>query len=191
VRHAEAPAPADADHTDDRDVEPDPESVARTICLNLLTAAPRSRGELATALHKRRVPDEVAAAVLDRLSDVNLIDDAAYAEAFVESRHRERGLARSALRQELRRKGVDDAVASAAVEQIDVDDEAAAAEALVAKRLPSTASLGPQARLRRLTGMLMRKGYPAGLAYRVVREALAREGAEEVDLAPGLADLDA
>jgi regulatory protein len=162
---------------DDRDVEPDPESVARTICLNLLTSAPRSRAELAKALRKRRVPDDVAEQVLDRLSDVNLIDDAAYAEAYVESRHRGRGLARSALRQELRRKGVDDAVATAAVEVIDADDELASAQALVARRLPSTERLAPEARLRRLTGMLMRKGYAAGLAYRVVREALAAGGA--------------
>src|SRR3954454_20843681 len=105
--------------TDKLELEPDPGSVARTICLNLLTAAPRSRGELATALRKRRVPDDVAAQVLDRLTDVNLIDDAAYAEAYVESRHRGRGLARSALRQELRRKGVDETVAAVAVEQID------------------------------------------------------------------------
>ncbi len=177
---------------DDLETEPDPESVARTICLNLLTGAPRSRGELATALRKRRVPDEVAQRVLDRLTEVNLIDDVAYAEAYVESRQRSRGLARSALRQELRRKGVDDGVAAAAVEQIDADDEEAAARELVDKRLPATTGLAPPARLRRLTGMLMRKGYPAGLAYRVVRDALAAEGDDNVDaLAPaGLLDPD-
>ncbi|MFL6238117.1 MAG: regulatory protein RecX [Actinomycetes bacterium] len=169
MRYGDAPGD-DADET-----EPDPDSVARTICLNLLTAAPRSRGELAKALRKRRVPDDVAERVLERLTDVNLIDDAAYAEAFVESRHRGRGLARTALRQELRRRGVDDAVAAAAVETIDADEELAAAQALVARRLPTTSNLAPEARLRRLTGMLMRKGYPVGLAYRVVRTALAEE----------------
>jgi regulatory protein len=173
MREASAPA-------DDHEVEPDPESVARTICLNLLTAAPRSRAELAKALRKRRVPAEVAEHVLDRLTDVNLIDDAAYAEAFVESRHRSRGLARSALRTELRRKGVDEAVAGAAVEQIDPDAELVAAQTLVARRLPTTTGLAPDARVRRLAGMLQRKGYPAGLAYRVVREALQADGAEMV-----------
>jgi regulatory protein len=176
---AEAPAPAD-----DRDVEPDPESVARTICLNLLTAAPRSRAELATALRKRNVPNDVAAHVLDRLTDVNLIDDAAYADAYVESRHRGRGLARSALRAELRRKGIDEAVVGAAVEQLDPATELASAEALVARRLSSMGGLAPQARLRRLTGMLQRKGYPAGLAYQVVREALAAEATEPLHPEP-------
>jgi regulatory protein len=176
-------APAD-DRVDDREVEPDPESVARTICLNLLTAAPRSRAELAKALRKRRVPDKVATHVLERLTDVNLIDDAAYAEAYVESRHRGRGLARSALRAELRRKGVDDAVASAAVEQVDAEAEQATAHALVARRLDSTRGLAPAARVRRLAGMLQRKGYPPGLAYRVVRDALGAEGAAAEEAGP-------
>src|SRR2546421_7697564 len=125
----EVPAP-----TDDRDVEPDPESVARTICLTLLTAAPRSRSELAAALRKRRVPDEVASHVLDRLTDVNLLDDTAYAAAYVESRHRGRGLAGPALRAELRRKGVDDATAATAVAALDPDVELATARALVTRR---------------------------------------------------------
>src|SRR3954454_25175990 len=90
----------------DGEGEPDPESVARTICLNLLTAAPRSRGELATALRKRRVPDDVAQRVLERLSGFNLIDDAAHPEAFGEPPRRGRGLARSALRQDLSSQGV-------------------------------------------------------------------------------------
>jgi regulatory protein len=186
----EAPAPADervVAGVDDREVEPDPESVARTICLNLLTATPRSRAELAKALRKRRVPDEVAQHVLERLTDVNLVDDAAYAEAYVESRHRGRGLARSALRAELRRKGIDEAVAGAAVEQIDAEAELAAARGLVARRIASTAGLAPEARVRRLAGMLQRKGYPAGLAFRVVREALAGESAS-MDPAAELAD---
>jgi regulatory protein len=183
----EAPDP-DRDRPD-HEVEPDPESVARTICLNLLTGAPRSRGELATALRKRNVPDDVAARVLDRLTEVNLIDDAAYAEAYVESRHRERGASRAILRLELRRKGVDDDTVSAALEQIGADAEAAAAEALVAKRLASTSGLPPDKRVRRLAGMLMRKGYPAGLAYRVVRAALAAEGTDVADT-PELVELD-
>jgi regulatory protein len=169
----ELPAPVD-----DREQEPDPESVARTICLNLLTAAPRTRGELAKALRKRRVPPEVAEWVLDRLADVNLVDDAAYAAGFVASRQRDRGLARSALRAELKRRGVDDAVAATAVAEIDPETELAAAEALVVRRLGATARLPAPVRLRRLTAMLMRKGYPAGLAHRVVRAALATDDAE-------------
>jgi regulatory protein len=176
------PEPTD-DGTAAGDVEPDPEDVARTICLRLLTGAPRTRAELATAMRKRGVPPDVADRVLDRFTSVNLIDDAAYAEAFVESRHRERGLARTALKTELQRKGVDPDTAAAAVELLDPAEEEAAARALVARRLRSMSGLAPEARLRRLTGMLARKGYPAGLAFRVVRDALAAELSEAQALA--------
>jgi regulatory protein len=172
------------------DAEPDPESVARAICLRQLTGAPRTRAELATALRKKGVPDDVATAVLDRFVDVELIDDAAYADSYVGTRHRERGLARSALRSELRRKGVDHEVAREAVEQIDPETELATARALVARKLAATRGLPAEARVRRLAGMLARKGYPAGTSYRVVREALQAEGTDVPDQSADLASGD-
>ena len=84
----------------------DPEAQARQICLRLLTLAPRTRAQLATALHRRGIPDETAEAVLSRFADVGLIDDAAFARAWVESRHYSRGLSRRSLSAELRRQGV-------------------------------------------------------------------------------------
>ena len=110
------------------------------------------------------------------------------------SRHATRGLSRRALRRELRGKGVDDETVATAVDAIEVDDEEAAARALVARRLPAPAGLTREARIRRLVGMLARKGYPGGLAVRVVREALAEEGDTDdvsVDLGVDVgADLD-
>lgn len=158
--------------------EPDPESVARTIVLRRLTAAPRSRAQLADDLAARDVPDEVAERVLDRFTEVGLVDDAAFAATWVRSRHATRGLSRRALSDELRSKGVDDETVAAAVEEIDGDAEEATARALVGRRLAATRGLAPEARLRRLVGQLARKGYPGGLALRVAREALAAERPE-------------
>ncbi|HEY3682244.1 MAG TPA: recombination regulator RecX [Streptosporangiaceae bacterium] len=157
---------------------PDPESVARTICLRLLTAAPRTRAQLADELDRREVPADVSERVLSRFTEVGLIDDAAFAQAWVQSRHRGRGLARRALSAELRRRGVDDDTARDAVGQLDDDQEKTTARALVDRRLGATRGLPPQTRVRRLAGMLARKGYPAGVAFSVVREALAEEGAD-------------
>ena len=144
--------------------------------LRRLTAAPRSRAQLAADLSARDVPDDVTERVLDRFTEVGLVDDAAFAEMWVRSRHAGRGLSRSALGQELRDKGVDDETARNALADIDADAEVAAASALVAKRLSATRGLAVEVRLRRLTGMLARKGYPGGMAMRVVRDALAAEG---------------
>lgn len=154
----------------------DPEDVARSICLRLLTGAPKTRAQLAEALAKRDVPDDVAARVLDRLTEVRLVDDEAFAHAWVESRHRGRGLARRALAHELRRRGVDDDTVDDAVDTLGTEQEVETARALVRRRLPSTARLEPQARMRRLAGMLARKGYSSGVAFRVVREELDAEG---------------
>jgi regulatory protein len=150
----------------------DPESVARTILLNKLTGQPRTRAELADTLAERGIPDEVAAKVLDRFGDVGLIDDAAFANAWVESRHHGRGLAKGALARELRHRGVDDELARDALDGLDSEREAATARALVRRKLASMRSLERQVAMRRLLGMLGRKGYPAGLAMTVVREAL-------------------
>jgi regulatory protein len=150
--------------------------VARAVCLRLLTLAPRTRAQLADALHRRNIPDDAAESVLARFSDVGLIDDEAFAEAWVSSRHAGRGLARRALAAELRTRGVDEETVRDAVEQLDSDQELETARRLVARKLAATRGLEPAARVRRLAGMLARKGYSGNLAYRVVREALESEG---------------
>ncbi|MFF3176364.1 recombination regulator RecX [Streptomyces sp. NPDC057900] len=154
----------------------DPVEQARNICLRLLTGTPRTRKQLADALRKREIPDEAAEEVLSRFEDVGLIDDAAFADAWVESRHHGRGLARRALVRELRTKGVDATVIDEAVGRLDPDQEEATARELVARKLRSTRGLDRDKRLRRLAGMLARKGYGEGMALRVVRRALEEEG---------------
>jgi len=158
----------------------DPAERARAICLRLLTGTPRTRKQLADALRKREIPEEVAEEVLSRFEEVGLIDDSAFADAWVESRHHGRGLARRALARELRTKGVDSALIEEAVGQLDSEQEEITARELVARKLRSTRGLDRDKRLRRLAGMLARKGYSEGLALRVVRQALEEEG-EDTD----------
>jgi len=152
--------------------EADPESVARKILLDALTGQARSRRELRDKLAKRDVPPELAERLLDRFTEVGLVDDDAFARAWVESRQRSRGLARRALAQELRRKGVDDETARAALDDLDPADEEEAARVLVRKKLRSLRGVDATTATRRLAGLLARKGYPAGLAFAVVRDEL-------------------
>ncbi|MFE2422457.1 recombination regulator RecX [Streptomyces hokutonensis] len=154
----------------------DPAERARGICLRLLTGNPRTRKQLADALRKREIPDEVADEVLSRFEEVGLINDGAFADAWVESRHHGRGLARRALAQELRTKGVDSTLIDEAVSQLDSEQEETTARELVDRKLRSTQGLDRDKRLRRLAGMLARKGYSQGMALRVVRQALEEEG---------------
>lgn len=160
-----------------RGSEPDPHDWARQIVLRQLTAAPRSRAQLEQALRKKDCPDEIAAAVLDRMEEVGLVDDTAYAGMLVRSQQAGRGLARRALAQELRRKGVDDETAQAALDEVDPHDEEDRARALVAKKMRSMSGLAPLVQTRRLAGLLARKGYPSDVSMRIVREAV-REAPE-------------
>jgi regulatory protein len=168
----------------------DPEARARQICLRLLTIAPRTRAHLAQALHRRGVPDEAAENVLSRFTDVGLIDDAAFARAWVESRHHSRGLSRRSLSAELRRQGVESDEIREAVETLDPEQEVATARRLVEQKLAGTRGQPPEVRVRRAAGTLARKGYPPGLIFRLIKEVLEHEGprseaeAEVLDLDP-------
>ncbi|MEV3920310.1 regulatory protein RecX [Actinomadura coerulea] len=162
--------------------EGDPEAKAREICLRLLSASPRTRAQLVEALRRKHIPDDVAERVLSRFTDVGLIDDEAFAQAWVQSRHAGRGLGKRALAAELRRRGVPNETVNEAVETLDSDQEEQTARALVARKLPSSRGADPAKRMRRLVGMLARKGYSPALSYRVVKEALAEEGTDPEDL---------
>ena len=163
--------------------EADPESVARTILLDQLTGRARSRSELRDALAKKQVPDEIADRLLDRFEEVGLVDDEAFARSWVQSRQSGKGLARRALAHELRRKGVANETAAIALDEVDPDDEVEAARTLVRRKLRTVARLDRDVAVRRLTGMLARKGYPAAVCFRVVREELESLGHETDDLA--------
>lgn len=164
---------------DDQDA--DPETVARSICLRQLDRSPRTRGQLADALRKRRVPDEVAERVLTRLEEVGLVDDAAFATAWVESRHGTRGLSSQALGRELRSRGVADDTVAEAVGALDHDTQLRTARELAIRKQRSMATLDRTVQQRRLVAMLGRKGYPAGLVYSVVREVVREAGDDSLD----------
>ncbi|WP_448629669.1 regulatory protein RecX [Cellulomonas soli] len=160
--------------------------MARAIALRMLTGAPRSRAQLAEAMARRDVPEEVADRVLDRFTEVGLVDDTEYARMLVRTRHAERGLSRRALAVELRRRGVDEETADEALTQVEDADEEHAARALVRRKLAATAGLDPQVRSRRTYAALGRRGYGSALIARLVREELAREGTDEQDRPDGI-----
>ncbi|MGH3435310.1 MAG: regulatory protein RecX [Sciscionella sp.] len=165
-----------SDRTSSGEQPEDSATRAKNICLRLLTARPRTRSELRDAVLRKGIEEEVVDLVLQRLDKVGLIDDAAFAEMWVRSRHNYSGMARRALLTELRRKGVDDSIATEAASAVDGAAEEERARTLVRKKLRTSMGTDDTTRLRRLVGVLARKGYPQGMAYRVVKEELRTEG---------------
>jgi SOS response regulatory protein OraA/RecX len=150
----------------------DAESVARAIVLRQLSMAPRSRAQLEKKLRQRGCEDDVAATVLDRMTEVGLVDDEAYAEMLVRSKQSDKGLARRALAHELRKQGIDQEIADEALGQVGAGDERLRAEQLVAKKLRSMRGLAPDVQTRRLAGLLARKGYSGEVAWPIIRDAV-------------------
>ncbi|WP_306632553.1 regulatory protein RecX [Arthrobacter sp. B1I2] len=141
-----------------------------------LTAAPKSRLQLARKLAERNIPEQVAEAVLDKFQEVRLINDAEFADMWVRSRSQSRKLAKGALRRELAEKGIDPETAAAALGQLTDAEEEAAARTLVERKLRPGTDMSDQAErdkaVRRLASMLARKGYQPSQAFRIVNEVL-------------------
>ena len=108
--------------------------------------------------------------VLYKLEKENLLDDADFAQQWVEARTA-RKMGRNRIAQELRRKGVSADEAEAALEAIDEDDQLASAVSLVEKSM-ARAKPGedPRKTAQRITAMLARRGY----GWDIAREAISQ-----------------
>lgn len=151
----------------------DPEAHARGLVLDALSRSARTRGQLAALLARKGVTEELAEAVLDRYTELGLVDDAAYAEAFTRSRHEHKGLGSRAIAFELRRREVPDELVQEAVSVLDSEQEQATASRLAGQRQARLSGLPREVQARRLAGFLARKGYGGEMVGRAVREALA------------------
>lgn len=175
--------PVDVDIDVDGDGDADPESVAREIVLGKLSAQARTRQELATALKRRNVDEQTAENVLNRLQEVGLVDDEAFAISWVNSRQRRRRLSKRALGQELARKGVDRELVDAALDEVTSADEYAAARDLVHSKMASLTGLDRKVQYRRLAGALGRRGFSAEISGQIITQVMSDGDAVE---SPGI-----
>jgi regulatory protein len=152
----------------------DAESVARTIALRKLTTRAYTRHELDQALQAKNVPAGVREAVLDRLHEVGLIDDAAFAMDWVTSRQRRRHLSRRALSRELEAKGVERSDIARALDSVDPGAEFTSARDVVERRRAAVSGLARDVQYRRLAGALSRRGFDAEVIARVLADVLQK-----------------
>jgi regulatory protein len=157
---------------DEKNKEIEAADAAKQVLLRRLSHAPRTRKELAKDLKDKDISDEVANVALDRFEEVGLINDQALASNYVSSQHERKGLGKNALRQQLRSKGISDDVALEAISQISDDQEFQAAFALACKKIRSLQKDDAKTQLRKIVGVLARKGYSSNLAFRVAKEVI-------------------
>lgn len=152
-------------------------AAVRSRALKLLDQRARSRRELSDRLTRLEFEPQVIEAVLDDLQASNLINDQKFASEWVRQRHQRRGKSARALDRELSQKGVDSATRATALEQIDSDDERSMARQLAEKKARSIKTLPADRterdkQLRRVVGVLARRGFPEGMSLAVAKEVI-------------------
>jgi regulatory protein len=155
---------------------------ARLVAADLLSRRAWTRADLTRRLCRRGASPDVAADVVSDLVARGHVDDAAFAQQWVATRSA-RGYGAGRLRAELSLRGVENAVIESALSALDSDEALERARAAAARRVASFDETDPRRVAGRLRDYLLRRGYPAGVVARVVREVLeARAG----DLPPTL-----
>lgn len=149
------------------------EQRAKNVLLHQLSRSMKTRFQLAEILKKREIPDEIAELALDRFTEAQLIDDAVFAAAYVRTRL-ENGRSVSAIRGELRRKGVAQDLIEAQLQGVDSEREQEIANRLAANRYSRMLNLDTEVRKRRLLGFLQRRGFSQSIAYRAISNAAAQ-----------------
>ena len=116
------------------------------------------------------VDDEV-----ERLESVGLLDDVALGETLVRTLRERKGLGRSGVTAELRRRNLDQTAIEIALAELD-DDELERATEIAHKRASQLRSYDAETAKRRLGAFLMRKGYSGSVVSTAVQRALAPAG---------------
>lgn len=135
-----------------------------------LSYRPRSTAEVRRTLEEAEFAPEAIEATLARLTGQGYLDDAAFAAYWVDNRRRFRPKGEQALRQELRRAGVDKETIDESLDGLDSSEAAYAAAQPRANRLSALAAGDPTAFKRKLGEFLLRRGF----TYDVVRDVVAR-----------------
>lgn len=160
------------------DVEAEKEkTTVRNRALRLLDQRARSRSELTTRLLDAELPQAIVHDVVQDLERSGLVNDTEFAYEWVRQRHARRGKSSRVLDRELQEKGIDAETRAMALEQISAADEDAMARELARKKARSVRHQ-PADRaeydkvLRRVVGVLARRGFSEGASLRMAKEAL-------------------
>jgi regulatory protein len=167
-----APAAPRVQFVDKEEAAPAASKSNRTenVSMHALTKRGMSVAEMTKLLERREIePDEVEAEIA-RLEGVGLLDDQALAENLVRTLQERKGLGRSAVSAELRRRQVDPLAIEQALDAIDTDDELERAIEVATKRAGQLRSYDPETAKRRLGAYLQRRGY-SGSVFSAAMEA--------------------
>ena len=134
--------------------------------LRFLEPRPRSVAEVKEQLRKKKIPAQVIDETIARLKEANLLDDAAFAQYWVENRETFRPRGGRALRFELKRKGVPDTEITEAIGEI---DETEGAYRAVETRAPRWRACERREFFEKVVAFLVRRGFTYDIAKQTAK----------------------
>jgi regulatory protein len=155
-----------------------PRGTAKDRALRLLGVRDRTRRELERRLARAGFEAGEIADALEALASAGLIDDERFAGAVVEQARTGRVAGRRAVLSSLLSKGVDRDTAERATESLAVG-ESDRAHALAARQAVRLHDVDQERAFRRISGLLLRRGFPPGIAYEATRRALGHPQDED------------
>lgn len=143
---------------------------AKNILLHQLTRTAKTEKQLRDVLEKREIPQELIEWAIADFLRAGLIDDAAFARGFLAARLA-KGKAVKLIARELRQKGVAEPIIEEVCGSVSAQEQQELANELAKRRIIRMAALAPDVRYRRLSGFLLRRGFPSAVVNSAVREA--------------------
>ncbi len=154
---------------------------AKETILNILSMVAKSRKQLFDRLLEKGYSAEVANVALDRLAEVGIVDDVAFANLWAASRHSSSGLAPYAIKRELMLKGIDEDIIIGALSAF--EDDALEARALeIAINKSRTVRGDRNAKIKKIASAVARKGYNSSVAFKVAKQAVELLGEDVEDV---------
>lgn len=149
--------------------------------LHLLSARQRSRQDVEGRLLKKGYDPDVVIQILERLVELELLDDGKFAEQWAATRHKGKGLSRSAIKRELNTHGISQELIETSLESISDEAELKAAYEIAQARVSRLRGLSQDVQIRRLVSLLARRGYSGGVAFKVAKD-VTNSDIQEPDL---------
>lgn len=142
--------------------------------LKFIAVRPRSKKEISDYLNRKSVSKDLAAKIISKLEESELIDDAAFARWWVEQRITFRPKGKRALLAELSQKGVNRETSEEVINQ-EINEEELARRA-AEKKLRSLPSLPSQERRQKMINFLLTRGFAWETVKKIVNTLSEVEG---------------
>ncbi|MEW5802217.1 MAG: regulatory protein RecX [bacterium] len=163
---------------DDMTTEEEAQQKARDLALNYLSYRARSSKEVFDRLRQKGYSEEVAAGVIEYLTERRYLDDRAFAQEWADFSANRKLNGRILLSQELRHKGISADIVEEVIRETysPLGREKELALQLAHKRIRRSHSKDRDKLMRSLVNLLARHGFSRSIIRDAVMEAMGRSG---------------